>query len=108
MSQLQTSLAQTVQVPAYSARAQSNLAIDLTIIEAGLRLKVLPLRDAIIRGLKLSFNEDERRARRFAHFALCGNARANIVDVGLFCDAVARRPGVAKLLWRALHPSARR
>ena len=107
MSQHQTNLAQTVQVPASSARAQSNLAIDLTIIEAGLRLKVLPLRDAAIRGRLLSFSEGERRARQLAHFALCGNARLNIVDVGPFADAVARRPDVAERLWRALRSNSR-
>jgi len=108
MSQLQTSLAQTAQVPDGGARALSDLAFDLTIMEAGLRLKVLPLRDAILRGRKLSFSEVERDARRVALFALCENAPLSIVDVSLFADAIARRPDLAGRLWCALHASARR
>ena len=107
MSQLQTNLAQTVQVQTGGTRAQGDLAFDLPIIEAGLRLKVLPLRDAAIRGRKLGFSDAERSARRLALFALCGNARHSIVDVGLFADAVARRPDIADRLRRAMHPSAR-
>ncbi|GBE42279.1 hypothetical protein BMS3Bbin10_00337 [bacterium BMS3Bbin10] len=116
MSRQQSNIAQAVRIPTggHADRGtgatlpQSDLTLDLAIIEAGLRLKVLPLRDAIARGRKLSFSEVERRARRLAFFALCGNARLSIVDVGLFADAVARRPDVAQRLWRALHPTARR
>ena len=110
MSQQQLNVAQSVQIPTGGSadpHSQSDLTFDLIVMEAGLRLKVLPLRDAAIRGRLLSFSEGERRARQLAHFALCGNARLNIVDVGLFADAVARRPDVAERLWRALRSHSR-
>ncbi len=109
MSQRQPNVAQSVYVPARGhakqitdTYRQTDLTLDLIIIETGLRLKVLPLHDAIIRGRKLSFSEAERRARQRALFEICGNAQASIVDIGLFADAVARRPEVAQRLWRAL------
>jgi len=115
MSQQQPNVAHSVQVTTREstwqiadAHRQTDLTIDLMIIEAGLRLKVLPLRDAIIRGRKLSFSDATRRARRRALFALGGHARFNIVDVGLFADAVARRPDVAERLRSALRSSAKR
>ncbi len=108
MSQQQINSARTVQIPVGGVRSQRELALDLTIIEAGLRLKVLPLRDAIVRARKLNFCEVERRTRRLQLFALCGNVPLNVVDVGLFADAVARRPELAERLWRAARPSALR
>jgi hypothetical protein len=115
MSQQHPNLVQSAQVcgrgsirQIADAHHQANLTIDLMIMEAGLRLKVLPLRDAILRGRQLNFSDAKRRARRRALFALNGQTQLNIVDVGLFADAVARRPDVAERLWRALRSSAKR
>ena len=116
MSQQQQNAAQSVHIQTQidagriaSAHRQTNLAVDLIILDAGLRLKVLPLRDAMIRGRKLGLGETERHERRSALFALSGgSARLNIVDIGLFADAVARRPDVAERLWRALRSPAHR
>jgi len=109
MSQRKPNVARSVHVPVRGsarqiadAHRQTNLAFDLIIMEAGIRLKVLPLRDAIITGRKLSFSETERRARQRTLFALCGNAPASIVDIGLFADTVARRPELAERLRRAM------
>jgi len=112
MSQHQLSIAQSVDIPARGnteqiadALRQTDLTIDLMVIEAGLRLKVLPLHDAIIMGRKLNFGNATRRARRRALFALSPTTALNIVDIGLFADAVARRPDVAERLRRALRSS---
>lgn len=113
MSQQQQTIAQTVQLPALEstkqrtgAHRQIDLTLDLIIIEAGLRLKVLPLRDAALRGRQLSFGEAERRMRQRVLFDISGYGTLRIVDVGLFADAVARRPDVAEQLWRALRSHA--
>lgn len=112
MSQHQLNVARSLDIPARviaeqiaDAHRQTDLTIDLTIIEAGLRLKVLPLRDAIIMGRKLNFGNATRRARRRALFALSPTTVLNIVDIGLFADAVARRPDVAERLRRASRSS---
>lgn len=115
MSQQQLNVAQSVQSPTggnakptKDELSQNSLTIDLTIIEAGLRLKVLPLRDAILQGRKLRLSVLERHTRQVALFELCGNTQHRIVDIGLFADAVARRPDVAERLWRALRSLALR
>ncbi len=115
MSQQQQYLAHSVQASALEsakrsadARRQTDLALDLIIIEAGLRLKVLPLRDAAIRGRQLRFSEAERRARQRTLFDLGGSGPLRIIDVGLFADTVARRRDVAERLWRALRSHAPR
>ena len=111
MSQQHLNVAQTVRNSiggSANPRTQSDLTLDLIIIEAGLRLKVLPLRDAILKGRKLRLSELERHARRSSLFDLCGNTQHSIVDIGLFADAVARRPDVAERLWRALRSPALR
>ena len=115
MSQQQLNIAQTVQSssgenakPTEGELYQKSLTIDLTIIEAGLRLKVLPLRDAMLQGRKLRLSTLERLTRQITLFELCGNMQHRIVDIGLFADAVARRPDVAERLWRALRSPAQR
>ena len=115
MSQQQQYLAQRVQIPALESakrtagtHRQTDLALDLIIIEAGLRLKVLPLRDAAIRGRQLRFSEAERRKRQRVLYDLGGSGPLRIIDVGLFADTVARRPDVAERLWRALRSHALR
>jgi hypothetical protein len=87
---------------------QSELALDLLIIEAGLRLKVLPLRCATIRGHLLSLSVVERRKRQRVLFELSGSGPLSIIDVGLFADTVARHPEVAERLWHALRSKSQR
>lgn len=115
MPQQQQYIAQSIQFPAHDSAGQSakphskpGLAIDLIIIEAGLRLKVLPLRDAAIRGRQLRFSEAERSSRQRMLFGLCGNGPLRIIDIGLFADAVARRPGAAERLLKALRSNSQR
>ncbi len=91
-----------------TALTQSELALDLLIIEAGLRLKVLPLRCATIRGHLLSLSVVERRKRQRILFELSGSGPLRIVDVGLFADSVSRHPEVAERLWHALRSISHR
>jgi hypothetical protein len=109
MSQLQQTFTQTVPLSSLESsrqradtHRQSDLTLDIIIIEAGIRLKVLPLRDAALNGRQISLSEAERRTRQRVLFDLSGDGTLRIVDVGLFADAVARRPDVAEQLWRAL------
>ena len=115
MSQQQQNFAQTIQPPALEnpkhragAHRQTGLSLDLIVIEAGIRLKVLPLRDAAIRGRQLQFSEAERRTRQRVLFELCGNGPLRIVDIGLFADTVARHPEAAQRLWNARRSNWRR
>ena len=115
MSQQQQYLAHSVQDSALEsakrsadARRQTDLALDLIILEAGLRLKVLPLRDAAIRGRQLRFSEAERRARQRTLFDLGGSGPLRIIDVGLFADTVARCPDAAQRVQISLRSNTQR
>lgn len=85
-----------------SLNADAEFAFDLLVIEAGLRLKVLPLRETLKRGLARALNEHERQRRRSCLARLCRHSPLTIVDEGLFADAVARRPDQAKRMAMAL------
>ncbi len=111
MPQQQQHLANTIEPTALEISSQSagahsytNISVDLIIIEAGLRLKVLPLRDAIIKGRQLRISKSERRVRQSALLKLCGAGPVRIVDIGLFADAVARFPDIAEQLSRIMRP----
>lgn len=81
-----------------SRRVYSDFEIDLIVIEAGLRLKVLPLQLAIARGNAIAMSPEVRAARRREFLQLCRGAPVPLVDVGLFADAVCRHPEVASTL----------
>ena len=115
MSQQQQYLAHSVQGSALEsakrsadARRQTDLALDLIILEAGLRLKVLPLRDAAIRGRQLRFSEAERRARQRTLFDFGGSGPLRIIDVGLFADTVVRRRDAAQRVQISLRSNTQR
>ena len=85
-----------------SLNADAEFAFDLLVIEAGLRLKVLPFREALKRGLARALNKHERQRRRSCLARLCRHSPLTIVDEGLFADAVARRPDQAQRMATAL------
>lgn len=80
----------------------AEFAFDLLVLEAGLRLKVLPLREALTRGAVRALSPEERRQRRTCLAGLCRHSPLNVIDEGLFADAVARRPGLAERMAKAL------
>lgn len=82
--------------------AEAEFAFDLLVIEAGLRLKVLPFREALKRGAERALNRHERQCRRSCLARLCRHSPLTIVDEGLFADAVARRPAQAERMAKAL------
>ncbi len=82
--------------------ASAEFAFDLLVLEAGLRLKVLPLREAQKRGASRALDADERRQRRTCLAGLCRHSPLTMIDEGLFADAVARRPGLAMRMAKTL------
>lgn len=87
--------------------ADAEFAFDLLVMEAGLRLKVLPLREALKRGVARALDRHERQRRRSCLARLCRHSPLTIIDEGLFADAVARRPDQAQRMANALQRGTR-
>ena len=85
-------------LPAQAAPGgDETLAVDLTIIAAGLRIS----RGAVFRasaGAPIRLGAGERRERLARLQSLWAAGISSVIDEGLLCDAVRRRPFEARLL----------